>query len=218
MIKQLVYICSFVALLFAGSLHAQSWFGPNYNQILRHGNLSYKKGKFDDALLKYNKVLKYKQNDPLVNYNLGTILYKKGNYDTAAYFFDNAIKYVKDPALKSKAYYNMGNAYMRQKKFDKAVQSYSDALKYNPADPDSRYNLSYALRNLKQQKQQQKQQQQQKQNQDKDKEPQNKDQQQKENKMDQNKAQELIKSLNNKEQEQYKEVKGQGGNTKSKDW
>jgi hypothetical protein len=36
--------------------------------------------------------------------------------------------------------------------------------------------------------------------------------------MDQNKAQELIKSLNNKEQEQNKKIKGQGGNIKGKDW
>jgi tetratricopeptide (TPR) repeat protein len=208
--KKIAFIL-FVFLSATAVIQAQGIFGTNYNGILRKGNLDYKKGKYDDALLKYNNVFKYKQNDPLVNYNLGTILYKKGNFDTAAYFFDNAIKYVTDPNLKSKAYYNMGNAYMRQKKFDKATESYSNALKYNPADADSRYNLSYALRNLK--KQQQNKPKQQPNNQ-----PQNNDTEKKDNKMNQQRGQELIKSLNNKEQEQNKRIRGQGNNTKSKDW
>jgi Ca-activated chloride channel family protein len=210
MIKKMLCILVISIASIGSSLHAQSLFGPNHNNTMRHGNLDYKKGKYEDALIKYNKVFKYKKNDPVLNYNLGTILYKKGNFDTAAYFFDNAIKYVKDPILKSKAYYNMGNAYMKQKKFDKATESYSNALKYNPADPDSRYNLSYALRNLKQQ-QKSKPKEQPKDN-PKDN-PEKKD-----NKMDQNKAHELIKSLNNKEQEQNKQIKGQGGNIKGKDW
>lgn len=209
MIKRITFIL-FVFFTVAGSgLSAQGIFGPNHNSMMRKGLLDYKKGKFDDALLKYNKVFNSKKTDPLMNYNLGTILYKKGNFDTAAYFFDNAIKYVKDPILKSKAYYNMGNAYMKQKKFDKATESYSNALKYNPADEDSRYNLAYSLRNQK------KQQQQNQPKQDKNQDPKEDD---KENKMDQQKGQELIKSLNNKEQDQNKQIKGQGNNTKSKDW
>jgi len=208
MIKRFIFIL-FVFFTAAGSgLYAQSLFGPNHNSTMRKGLLDYKKGKFDEALLKYNKVFNSKKNDPIMNYNLGTILYKKGNFDTAAYFFDNAIKYVKDPILKSKAYYNMGNSYMKQKKYDKATESYSNALKYNPADEDSRYNLAYSLRNLKKQKQnQQKQQQKQQPHNDKP-----------DNKMDQQKGHELIKSLNNKEQDQNKRMKGQGNNTKSKDW
>jgi len=209
MIKKTVVTFFIAVMVFFGGISAQGLFGPNFNAILRQGNLSYKKGKFDDALLKYNDVYKSKMNDPLVNYNLGTILYKKGNYDTAAYFFDNAIKYVKSPILKSKAYYNMGNAYMKNKKYDKAVESYSNSLKYNPNDPDARYNLAYSLRNLKQQKQNQQQQQQQQQEKPQDKE---------DNRMDQNQANELINSLNNKEQDQNKRIRGQGNNTKSKDW
>ncbi len=208
-----VFVFSFL-LMMAGivNLSAQGIFGTNYNSILRKGLLDYKKGNYDEALLKYNQVYNFKKNDPVTNYNLGTILYKKGNYDTASYFFDNAIKYVDDPNLKSKAYYNMGNSYMHQKKYDKAIESYVNSLKYNPNDPDTRYNLSYALKNKQQQKQQQQQQQQQKQPEDK------KNDQQQQPKMDQNKAHELINSLNNKEQEQNKKMKTPGGNTKSKDW
>jgi Ca-activated chloride channel family protein len=208
MIKRITFIL-FVFFTATGTgLFSQGLFGPNHNATMRKGLLDYKKGKFDEALLKYNKVFNSKKNDPIMNYNLGTILYKKGNYDTAAYFFDNAIKYVKDPILKSKAYYNMGNAYMKQKKFDKATESYSNALKYNPADVDSRYNLAYSLRNQKQQKQNQKKQEQKQEPQDNNKST----------KMDQQKGQELIKSLNNKEQDQNKQLRGQGNNTKTKDW
>lgn len=203
-----IFLLSLVLFTGITADYGQSIFGPNYNAVLRNGNLDYKNGKYDDALLKYNTVLNKKQNDPLVNYNLGTILYKKGDFDTAAYFFNNALKYVKDPNLKSKAYYNLGNAYMKDKKYDKAIESYSNALKYNPGDEDSRYNLSYALRNQKQQQQQQQQQ-------NSNPPPQT---EKKEEKIDQNQANELIKSLNNKEQEQNKKIKGQGNNVNAKDW
>ena len=213
MIKKLFLILVVLLAFLNGSIQAQSIFGINYNAIMRKGNLDYKKGKFDDALLKYNKVFKDKQNDPLLNYNLGTILYKKGNYDTASYFFDNAIKNINgNNKLKSKAYYNLGNSYMQQQKYDKATEAFSNSLKHNPLDEDSRYNLSYALRKLKKQQQEQNKQQN---NKNGNPPPQT---EKKDNKLNQNKAQELIKSLNNKEQEHNKKIQGQGNNTKAKDW
>src|SRR5690349_1477575 len=100
----------------AASVSPQSFFDKHPNSWLRKGLLDYKKGKFEDAYQKYNKVYKSRQNDPLVNYNMGAIQYKKGNFDTAAYYFDKSIRYVNDPKLKSKAYYNMGNSFMKKQK------------------------------------------------------------------------------------------------------
>lgn len=205
-----------------GLVYAQpsGLFSEHPNVTLRHGNLDYKKGKYSEAIDKYNKVFRKNQDDPLLNYNLGTFLYRQGDYDTSAHFFENAIKFITDKKLKSKAYYNLGNAYMQKKQFDKAIQSYSDALKYNPDDDDARYNLTYALRNLKQQQQQQKPKDDNKDGDGEQDKNQQKDEKEKpeDDKMDKDRAREIINSLNDKEKDQNKDVKGKGNNINNKDW
>ena len=56
---------------------------------------------------------------------------------------------------KAGAYYNIGNAFMKQQQYQDAVKSYIESLKLNPNDQDTKYNLSYALEKLRQRQQQQ---------------------------------------------------------------
>ena len=68
--------------------------------------------------------------------------------------------------------------------FKQSVEAYKSALRLNPSDPDSKYNLSYAMRKLQQQQQKQENQDQ---NQDQDKKDQQdqKDEQEKQDQQDQ---------------------------------
>jgi len=91
--------------------------------------------------------------------------------------------------MKAKAYHNLGNSYMQQKEWGKSVDAYKDALKINPSDQDTKYNLAYAKKHLIQQKQQQQK------NKDQNKKDQNKKDQ---NKDKQNKDQRKINKTKRK--------------------
>ena len=50
------------------------------------------------------------------------------------------------------AMHNMGNAQMRQENYEAAVESYKEALRNNPNDEETRYNLSEAVRKVQEQR------------------------------------------------------------------
>lgn len=138
---------------------------------------------------------------------------------------------------KSKVYHNIGNALLKSEKLKEGVEAYKNALKLNPDDLETKYNLSYALNKMKQQQQQQDQnkdnkdqnkdknkdqQQQQDQNKDQNKDQQNKDQQnqdQKEQQQNQQQqqqpkdqiskeeAQRILEALKNNEADLQKELR-----------
>lgn len=78
----------------------------------------------------------------------------------------------------AKTYHNTGVVYHMCDQYDKAVESYKQALRNNPQDDETRYNLILAQRMLKDQEQQQQQQQDQQQDQQQEQQDQQDQQQQ----------------------------------------
>ena len=64
---------------------------------------------------------------------------------------------VNDKENSSKVYHNLGNSYLLQNKLDESISSYKSALRNNPKDIETKYNLAYAQAMKKKQEQQQKQ-------------------------------------------------------------
>ena len=95
----------------------------------------------------------------------------------------------------AKTYHNTGVVYHMCEQYDKAVESYKQALRNNPQDDETRYNMILAQRMLQQQQQQQNQQQEQDQQ-----EQQQQEQQQKEQQQQQQQQQEQDMSKENAEQ------------------
>jgi Ca-activated chloride channel family protein len=169
---------------------------------VRDGNALYQQKKYAEAEQKYDEALKLKPNLVEGIYNKANIQYQKKEYEEAAKQYETAAALSSDPTVKAKAYHNMGNAYLEAGKYKEGVDAYKNALKLNPADADTKYNLAYALQKLKQEQSQNKQNEQnkdqnkdnkddknQQQNQDNQKQDQqNKDQQQ-QNKQDQQQEQ-----------------------------
>ena len=85
-----------------------------------------------------------------------------------------AIKNETNPMRKSWGYHNIGVICQQHKMYGEAIEAYKNALRLNPADDRTRYNLELCRR---QQKQQQQQQQQQQQDKNQDKKDENKEQQ-----------------------------------------
>jgi hypothetical protein len=162
--------------------------------------------KFVEAETEYRKALNLKPNDLEWNFNLADAIYKQKRFDEAAGKFGDLAEKMTTPEEKARALHNMGNSQLMNNKIDESIETYKKALRQNPSDLDTKYNLAYAqLLKKKQEEEQQKQDQnkdqnkdQDKQDQNKDNQDQNKDQQDKQNK-DQNKDQQ------NKDQQQQQQ-------------
>src|SRR5690606_35405368 len=64
-----------------------------------------------------------------------------------------AAELAEEKPLKHKAFHNKGNAFFQQKKYPEAIEAYKDALRNNPGDEETRYNLALAKKMWEQEKQ-----------------------------------------------------------------
>src|SRR5690606_11598804 len=58
--------------------------------------------------------------------------------------FKQAATTATEKSEKHKAFHNLGNTYMNEKKYTEAVDAYKNALRNNPNDDETRYNLALA--------------------------------------------------------------------------
>jgi tetratricopeptide (TPR) repeat protein len=169
-------------------------------KLIRDGNKLFEQKKFSDAEVAYKKSLNKNQKSYEGNFNLGDAYYKQGKYDEAAKQFQDLNSQKSSDKNQSAALHNLGNTMLQNKKYEESIEAYKQALKANPKDDDTRYNLAYAQSMLRQQQQQQQQQ-----NQDKDKKDDKKDQQQNQQQQQQEQKKEEQKQQQ-KQQQQKKEI------------
>ena len=191
-------------------------FGQNERKHIRSGNKIYMDAvkdstkidtvKFADAETEYRKALNKKPNDLKWNFNLADAIYKQGRFDEAAGKFGELGEKMETPVEKARAYHNMGNSQLMNSKVDESIESYKKALRQNPTDLETKYNLAYAQLLKKMQQQQQQNQQNQDQNKDQDKQDQNKDNQD-QNKDQQNKNQQNQQNKQDQKQQQQQQNK-----------
>ncbi|MBQ3781242.1 MAG: tetratricopeptide repeat protein, partial [Bacteroidaceae bacterium] len=150
----------------------------NERDHIRMGNAQYRNGQYQKAETNYRKSIDKK---PTLEayYNLANTLAFQGKDSTAFEMFRKALD-ESSPNVNKRAhiYHNMGNltyaSGVREMKtggqnatqaFQQAVELYKSALRLNPSDNETRYNLAMAQYQLKksQENQQQNQQQQQQQ-------------------------------------------------------
>ncbi len=208
-------------------------FGQNERKFVRSGNKLFFDAvrdttkvdsvKFSNAENEYRKALNKKPNDLKWNFNLSDAIYKQQRFEEAAAKFSELGEKLETPVEKARAFHNMGNSELMNQKIDESIEAYKKALRNNPLDLDTKYNLAYAqLLKKKQQEQQQNQNQDQnKDNQDqnkdtkdqnkdqqnKDQQEQNKDQQQRQNKISKENAEQLLQVLQNDERKIQDKVK-----------
>jgi tetratricopeptide (TPR) repeat protein len=184
-------------------------FAQQEKKSIVEGNKKYDAKKYDQAEKSYRNALQLNKDSYKAAFNLGDAYYKQGKFDEAAEQFQMLTHRATSKDTLAKAYHNLGNSLLQSKKYQESVNAYKNALKNDPSDEDTRYNLSYALQKLKQQQQQQKDKQDKEdkqdkkdQNKDKDKDK-NKDQ--KENK-DQNKDQQKDKQKKDQKDKEQPQI------------
>ena len=195
-------------------------------KLIRKGNALYRADKRQEAQVDYLKAYRADSTDARVQYNLATSMFpqdyklvQKERCDTMAMMFERAAQAETNPLRKAKAYHNEGVAYQGVKDFGKAIEAYKNALRCNPNDDESRYNLVLCQRQLKnqgggnnnqQQDKQDKQDQQDKQQQQQQQEKQKKQdqqQQQQEPPMSKEIAEQLLNAAMQREKETQKRMK-----------
>ncbi len=186
-------------LLFAFSVLSVFLYSQDERKYVKEGNKLYEQKKYSSADSMYRKALsKSTDTSYRAQFNLGDALYKQNKFTEAAEKFEMLANKKTDKLTQSKAYHNLGNCHLKERKWEKSIEAYKNALKNNPIDEDSRYNLSYAQKMLVQQ---------QKNDKDKDKnEDDKKDQDKKEKDNDKQEKENKDKEKPDKQPEQKQEI------------
>ena len=111
---------------------------------LSEAQQSLQKEKFADAEADYRKAISLNPKSEVAKYNLGTAYYGKEKNAEAMMRFKQAATTATTKAEKHQAFHNLGNTFMNEKKYQEAVAAYKDALRNNPNDDETRYNLALA--------------------------------------------------------------------------
>ncbi|WP_445227725.1 tetratricopeptide repeat protein [Croceitalea sp. MTPC5] len=111
---------------------------------------------FINAEGKYRKAISKSSENAVAPYNLGRAYYNRESYTEAFGRFKQAGEKAEEKPVKHKAYHNMGNVFMKNKEYEKAVEAYKQSLRNNPNDDETRYNLALAKELLKKQQDEQK--------------------------------------------------------------
>tara|TARA_R100000353_G_scaffold18871_2_gene17469 strand:- start:20537 stop:21412 length:876 start_codon:yes stop_codon:yes gene_type:complete len=111
---------------------------------LSEAQQSIKQDEFATAEAKYRKAISLNPNSETAKYNLGTAYYSKAKNAQAMLRFKQAAGTATTKAEKHRAFHNLGNTFMNEKKYTEAVEAYKNALRNNPNDDETRYNLALA--------------------------------------------------------------------------
>ncbi len=194
-IKFFKAIAIFVMLTVGVNAQAQ-----NDRQFIRQGNRAYKIQKWAQAETQYRKAISKNGQNAQAVYNLGCALMMQQKDSMALQQYAQAAKLETNKLRRAKSYHNMGVILQNHQDYGKAIECYEMALRNNPQDNETRYNLALCKKLLKNQPQQNKN------NQNKNKDGKNKD---KDKKNDQNKDK-------NKNQDKKDQNKDKNQNDKNK--
>ena len=139
-----------VLLLLAMTASAQT-----DRQYIREGNKQFRVGQYDKAEVSYRKAVEKNPKNAQATYNLGNALMAQKKDSAAVQQFEQATRLETNPLRKAAAYHNIGVVCQTHKMYGEAIDAYKQALRLNPKDDETRYNLVLCQRQKKKQDQNQ---------------------------------------------------------------
>lgn len=174
--KYVLSVASMLIITF--SLSAQK----NVRKNIRQGNKAFQEQKYTEASKFYQDAIEENPKSTEANFNLGNALYRQKQWDKSIEQMNHYLAIEKDDPVKmSAAWHNIGNALLQKKEIEKSIEAYKNALRLNPNDEETRYNLAVAQKIMQDQQQSEN-----KNNQDKNEEQQQNEQQQPQNQQNKN--------------------------------
>lgn len=148
---------------------------PAYQKV-KAGNKAFKQQDYYTAERLYREAQELEPRNSRITFNLADTYAAQDSIARAMEAYDQVIKNEPNKMIKAMAHHNKGYIHHLAKDYQKAIEEYKSALRLNPNDEDTRYNLALCQRQQQQQQQQEKKDQQQ-QKQDQQQQKQDKQQQ-----------------------------------------
>lgn len=146
------------ALLVLTSLPATLCAQSSEWKLMHEGNAAFRQRQFDRAQANYMRVLKHNPGNARARFNLADTYLAKGDWQLADSLYNMAATAERNPQVKAMALHNRGyirqmaalaDQQNRQQLLRQAIECYKQALRLNPHDNDTRYNLVLCQRQLR---------------------------------------------------------------------
>ena len=133
-------------------------------QLIHQGNIEFLSKNYNDAGTYYRQALKRDSGNPRIIFNLADTYLAQNNPSQADSLYNQVTILEKNKTIKSMAWHNRGfirqtqalkNQENQQKLLREAIELYKEALRLNPRDNETRYNLALCQHQLKESEDQQ---------------------------------------------------------------
>ena len=128
-------------------------FAQNDRTFIRQGNKLYRSQKWAQAETQYRKAISKNAKNTQALYNLGCALMMQQKDSMAMVQYQHAAQEETNVLRRFKSYHNMGVIMQNHREYAKAIECYKMALRCNPQDNETRYNLALCKKLLKNQPQ-----------------------------------------------------------------
>lgn len=178
---------------------------------VRRGVALLEQERFAEAEAEFRSALQLKPSSFEAAYNLGTALFRQEKYDEALQQLQATTPFANDDKQRlASLFHNLGNSYLFGQNIDQSIEAYKQALRHNPLDDETRYNLIAAMKlkdeqeeqeEEQQDQQEQEQQEQEQQEQEQEQQDQQQQQQQESEGISRENAERLLQALEEDEKE-----------------
>lgn len=136
----------------------QICFAQAWKDSLRSARIAYQNGDYNKSLASYISTEKIAPKNIDISAEKAQAAYKASKHDISEKIYTKKTQNnTNNNQQKARYYHNLGNTKFKQEKYKEAIEAYKQALRNNPNDSETRYNLTQALK--KQQESQKKQEQ-----------------------------------------------------------
>jgi len=138
------FLMFFFFIVVSGMIYSQEW-----RDSLETARTLYKKKDYGKALKYYESAQKKAPEGVDLSDEIGQSAYKARQFELSEKIYQQNTSNKRSEKQKSENYHNLGNSKMQKEDYQGAIDAYKSALKNNPDDEETRYNLSQAIRRLK---------------------------------------------------------------------